>query len=76
MYAEFLQAVLAYVQALNAAAKDIVEMEDMTPYVNHIPVLLSDELSGFLIDEIGGVYSYREADENDRAWWAMRPWAK
>ena len=74
MYAEFLEAVLAYVQALNKAADSIDEQPGMTPYVNHIPVIVDDATVGFLVDEIGGRYSYREATDADHEWWDARPW--
>lgn len=70
MYEEFLKAILAYVQALNAVEKDIPAD---AAYLANVPVCMDHELVGFLVDEVGGVWSYRDADDDDRAWWADRP---
>lgn len=73
MYKEFLEAVLAYVTALNHASESIDEKDGLTPYVNFIPVLIDNELCGFLNDEIGASYQYREATAQEREWWTKRP---
>lgn len=76
MYEQFLKAVLIYIVGLNAAAKAIDESDGMSPYVGHVPVIFEDELQGYIVDEIGGVYSYQLATDDDREWWAQRPWAQ
>lgn len=72
---EFLETLVAYIKALNTAAKGIDETDDMHPHVNFVPVMLLNELTGFIKDEIGGAYSYSEATEAEREWWENRPWA-
>lgn len=79
-YHEFLEAVAVYIKALNAAVTQIDEKDDITPYANYIPLLFNDSLSptgasleGWIIDEIGGVYSFREATSEEKAWWQQRP---
>ncbi len=77
MYEEYLEALLTYVKALNGAAKATENGDQMlTPYVNNVPVLLEDGLCGFITDEIGGIYQYREATDEDLEWWALAPWNK
>ncbi len=76
MCEEFLAAVLAYVKALNDAAKGVDEKSGLAPYVNHVPVILEDCLCGFLVDEIGGTYQYEPATVTELAWWDARPWKK
>lgn len=75
MYERFLETVLAYVRALNAAGEKTDESDGQTPYLDRVPVLLEDGLCGFLVDEIGGEYSYVPATAAELAWWDSRPWA-
>ena len=77
MYEDFLKGVLAYVQALNKAAADLKGADEMlTPYVQFVPVLLEDDICGFLIDEVDGSYGYQEVTPEARDWWNNRPWRK
>lgn len=73
MYKEFLEAVLAYVTALNQTSNSLDEKDGLTPYVTMVPVILEDQLCGFISDEIGGAYSYHEASDEARNWWSIRP---
>lgn len=79
-YHEFLEATAIYIKALNAAVEQIDEKEDFTPYLNYAPLLFNDSLSptgaslqGWIIDEVGGVYSFREATAEEKDWWQTRP---
>lgn len=77
MYAEFLEMVLAWIEALNRVEKDHPgDIRGMTPYLSRIPVVLDEMLCGFLVDEVGGVWSYAEATPADRMWWERRPGQK
>lgn len=60
MYEEFLEGLLFWVKVLNEAEKLVgVNVDhDQVPYLGKIPVYLSDEIVGYLVDEIGGVWSY------------------
>lgn len=46
---------------------------DMIPYANFVPIIIYGDLAGFITDEIGGVYSYWEANAEWREWWAKKP---
>lgn len=79
MYEEFLKAVLTYVAALNGAERVNAAMEaddSLIPYVAFVPVLLDDQICGFITDEIGGAYSYAQATEEQREWWDNRPFPR
>ena len=80
MYEDFLKKVLLVVQALNRVETETKDLsEDLTPYVNLVPVIFMDELVGFVVDEIGagydtgGGYSYRDATAAEKEWWASWP---
>lgn len=74
MYAEFLKSLLVYIEALNKAAHDS-DIEDEV-YVDRAPVFYSQELVGFIFDDIGGVYHYEEATGPEKEWWDKRPWKR
>lgn len=77
MYVEFLKSLITFVEALNTAAKTLEAADpDLSCYVNHVPVLMESELCGFIVDEIGGLYSYRDATAQERVWWENRPWKR
>ena len=76
MYADFLKTLVLYVDSLDSASKasDLIGRNSLLiPYVQFVPVLLEDDLCGFLTDEVGGSYQYSEATETQRAWWKARP---
>lgn len=75
MYLEFLRALTLYIAALNEAS-DKTDDDSMTPYVQFVPVIIYDDLCGFINDEVGGAYSYEEATEAERIWWSYRPGAR
>lgn len=73
MYAQFLSAVLHYINAFDAACGVMDESDGLTPYVNYVPVLLEGELCGFLIDETDGAFAYEPCTLAQRDWWEERP---
>lgn len=73
MYEEYLRALLAYIVALNSVTAEVEEKDGMTPYLHSVPLCMEGDLVGFLRDEIGGAWSYHEATEAERVWWAAKP---
>ena len=76
MYLRFLEGLVTYVKVLNDACQGLDENDFLTPYLNHVPVLLEDDICGFLRDDIGGEFMFEPATEQEREWWNNRPWAK
>lgn len=66
MYEEFLETILIYIRALNAAEAEIAKLSEARgansglPGLDQIRVLFEGEHVGDLVDEIGGVWSYAE----------------
>ena len=74
MYREFLESVLFHIVALNQTAETLKDAdENLTPYVNFVPVFLDTDLCGWLQDEVGGQYSYTPVTQEEREWWDARP---
>jgi hypothetical protein len=73
MYEQFLNALLNYIRALNQACKETDETDGLAPYVQWVPVIMENDVCGFLIDEIGGSYQYHEVTPEEREWWKQRP---
>ena len=67
MYQEFLQVVLIYIEALNAADQkiDALGFDSMLfPTLGRIPLVMDEEHVGHLVDEIGGVWSLAPAERS------------
>lgn len=66
-YREFLDTITEYITSLNEADKRIQPKYDdtMCPQLGNIPVIMDDGLVGWLVDEIGGVWSYRDATREE-----------
>lgn len=63
MYEDYLETVLIYIRALNAAEAEIIPKikDGLTPNLGRIPVVLDGCLSGYLADEVGGSWSLQDA---------------
>lgn len=67
MYAEFIAWVLDLVQTLNDFEKRHQGEDDtLVPYAYKIPLMMDSDLVGFVVDEIGGTWSYRDATEAEK----------
>ena len=66
-----------YLSQLEDLAKIVKVHDELTSsdyFLQNSPVLDAEgELAGFITDDLGGSYHYREATEADRIWWSYRP---
>lgn len=73
MYLPLLRGLVTLLDLLNKGLLDLPDA-DSGPYPDHIPVIYHGELVGFISDQIGDEYSYREASQAEALWWSQRPW--
>ena len=67
MYQEFLQVILIYIAALNEADKKIDALgydSLLFPTLERIPLVMDEQIVGYLVDEIGGIWSYASAERS------------
>ena len=68
MYEDFLRSLLIYIEALNAAEKRLAEtgidlQTGIIASLTKIPVECCGEVVGYIVDEIGGQWSYQAGGE-------------
>lgn len=70
LYSDALGGITYWIKVLNDAEQLVTdEKEDLSVYLDKIPVRLagsSGELVGYLVDEIGGEWSFRSPEDGEK----------